>query len=100
MATIPYPACQGQDAEPIPASFALPVGTVDCRAHIIGTLDRYPFWPMRGYTPPPTTFGQYQHLHLLLDCLPEAKREMSFEVSFVHPGYTRTDFGMQHQSFR
>jgi len=60
MATIPYPPGQGPAAESRPAGFALPVGTVDYHALILGTVDRYPFWPMRGYTPPPAARGQYQ----------------------------------------
>jgi predicted TIM-barrel fold metal-dependent hydrolase len=63
MTTDPYPPCQGPDPAPVPPSFALPRGTVDCHAHIFGPVERYPFSPKRGYTPPPASLDDYRALH-------------------------------------
>lgn len=66
MTTDPYPLCQGPDPAPVPPSFALPRGTIDCHAHIFGPADRYPFSPKRGYTPPEAPLESYRELHRIL----------------------------------
>jgi 2-pyrone-4,6-dicarboxylate lactonase len=66
MSDDPYPYCQGPDPDPTPAKFAVPAGTIDTHAHIIGTEPRYPFSPARGYTPPEAPLETYRALHKTL----------------------------------
>jgi len=57
------PLCQGPDANPTPAKFVVPRGTIDCHAHIIGVDSEYTFSPKRGYTPPGASLESYLELH-------------------------------------
>ncbi|MAI47763.1 MAG: GntR family transcriptional regulator [Hyphomicrobiaceae bacterium TMED74] len=61
-----YPACQGPDPQPNTPGFEVPTATIDCHAHIFGSVDKYPFSPARGYTPPEASLESYQHLHKVL----------------------------------
>ena len=61
-----YPPCQGPDADPTRARFALPAGTIDCHAHVFGPASRYPMSPSRGYTPPEASLETFLALHRAL----------------------------------
>ena len=45
------------------ATAALPKGVCDCHTHIFGEESRFPFAPVRGYTPPPATPVEMRALH-------------------------------------
>lgn len=66
MTTNVYPLCQGPDPAPVPPSFVVPRGTIDCHAHIFGSAEQYPLSPKRGYTPPEASLDDYQALHRVL----------------------------------
>jgi 2-pyrone-4,6-dicarboxylate lactonase len=54
------PLCPGPaPVQTKPSSFAMPAGTVDAHAHVIGEPPRYPWMPDRAYTPPPATPDAY-----------------------------------------
>lgn len=57
------PLCQGPDANPAPANFVVPRGTIDCHAHIFGAQSEYALSPKRGYTPPVASLDSYLALH-------------------------------------
>lgn len=62
----PYPLCQGPDPNPMPVSFAVPKGAVDCHAHVFGPEHRYPYSARRGYTPPDARLDTLLRLHQTL----------------------------------
>ena len=66
MADDPYPLCQAPDPNPMPITFAVPSGAVDCHAHIFGPESRYPYSSKRGYTPPDASLETYLNLHQTL----------------------------------
>jgi len=78
-----YPACQGPDPDPTPASFSVPAGTIDCHAHVFGSAEQYPFSPTRGYTPPAATLASYRQLHRVLGNIERAV--------LTHPSVSGTD---------
>ena len=54
------PCCPGPDPQPHgPQSFTVPVGAVDCHAHVIGLPPDYPLVEGRSYTPPEATPAAY-----------------------------------------
>ena len=59
----PYPLCQGPDPAPVPVSFAVPTGAIDCHAHIFGPVAKYPLSSSRGYTPPEASLESFLALH-------------------------------------
>jgi len=56
------PLCQGPDPDPRPPGFALPAGACDSHAHVFDAA-RYPYQPMRGYTPPDNGVDRLLALH-------------------------------------
>lgn len=54
--------CQGPDPHPRPPKIAPPAGACDTHAHVFGPLDRFPFSPGRGYTPPEATPEDFKSL--------------------------------------
>lgn len=62
----PYPLCQAPDPNPTSVTFDVPVGAVDCHAHIFGPESRYPYSSARGYTPPDASLETYLGLHQTL----------------------------------
>ncbi len=60
------PACPGPDPAPRPPRFAVPPGAWDTHAHVFGPLDRYPYAPGRGYTPPEARLADYRAMLAVL----------------------------------
>ena len=60
------PVCPGPDQNPIAPSFEVPIGAVDCHAHIFGPESKYPYSPARGYTPPDASLASFHQLHEVL----------------------------------
>ena len=54
--------CQGPDPHPKKPIIAPPPGACDTHAHVFGPLDRFPFSPGRGYTPPEATPEDFEGL--------------------------------------
>jgi 2-pyrone-4,6-dicarboxylate lactonase len=54
--------CAAPDLHPHPPSFAVPQGACDCHAHIFGDPVRYPYKPVRRYTPSAATVDDYRHM--------------------------------------
>lgn len=57
--TAPQIACPAPDPKPHGPGFAVPAGACDCHAHVIGPVRRYPFVPIRSYTPPDALLQDY-----------------------------------------
>lgn len=56
------PACQGPDRLLRRPRFVMPMGAVDCHAHVFGPQAHFPFSPDRSYTPQDCTVAQYAEL--------------------------------------
>jgi len=56
--------CIAPDREPRRPRLALPEGAVDTHVHVFEA--KYPMSPARGYTPPPSTLADLEHLHATL----------------------------------
>ncbi len=54
--------CAAPDPDPHPPSFVVPKGACDCHAHIFGDPGRYPYKPVRRYTPSAATVDDYRHM--------------------------------------
>ena len=59
----PYPLCQAPDPNPVPVTFSIPAGAVDCHAHVFGPESRYSYSAARGYTPPDASLETLLALH-------------------------------------
>jgi predicted TIM-barrel fold metal-dependent hydrolase len=53
------PTIPGPDPHPRKPALALPPGSTDCHAHIVGPQSRYPYDPKRRYTPPDALVPHY-----------------------------------------
>lgn len=52
--------CPGPDPHPAgPSSYAVPAGTIDTHAHVIGSPPAHPLVPDRSYTPPEAPASRY-----------------------------------------
>jgi 2-pyrone-4,6-dicarboxylate lactonase len=58
--------CEASDPRPRPPKQVLPPLSCDTHAHVFGPVDRFPYWPGRGYTPPETPFERFDALHTVL----------------------------------
>jgi 2-pyrone-4,6-dicarboxylate lactonase len=56
--------CIAPDREPRRPRLELPRGAVDTHVHVFEA--KYPMSPARGYTPPPSTLADLEHLHATL----------------------------------
>ena len=54
--------CPPPDLNPRQPSIAVPPGACDCHAHIFGDPGRYPYKPVRRYTPSAATVDDYRHM--------------------------------------
>jgi 2-pyrone-4,6-dicarboxylate lactonase len=54
------PFCQAPDSVVRSPALRLPLGAVDCHAHICGPIDRFEYWGERIYTPPDALMPQYK----------------------------------------
>jgi len=57
------PLCDAPDPFITKPDFDLPLGTIDCHAHVFGPLDKYDYTENRSYTPPDAPVGAYLHVH-------------------------------------
>lgn len=57
------PLCDAPNSFIYPPDFAIPVGAIDCHAHVFGPVDKYDYTPNRTYTPPDSPVGAYLHMH-------------------------------------
>jgi 2-pyrone-4,6-dicarboxylate lactonase len=66
MAQDEIPVCSPPDRNPRKATLEVPPGSVDCHTHVFGPVERYPYSPNRGYTPPDSSLEQMLHMHAML----------------------------------
>ena len=58
--------CQPPDSHPKRPRLQAPPGAIDTHFHIFGPEERYPFVPVRRFTPPDASVASYLHLHRTL----------------------------------
>ena len=61
------PLCDAPNPFIRPPSFTMPIGAIDCHAHVFGPLNKYDYTSNRSYTPPDAPVGAYLHMHNQLD---------------------------------
>jgi predicted TIM-barrel fold metal-dependent hydrolase len=57
-------AAAAQPATPV--NFSVPAGACDCHTHVFGNMERFPFAPVRAYTPEPASVAEMRALHRAL----------------------------------
>ena len=57
------PLCDAADPFVLKPNFDMPVGAIDCHAHVFGPRNKYEYTANRSYTPPDAPVGAYLHMH-------------------------------------